>query len=390
MGAPAHLTRTIRAVRTRALDWRPPVGWRTVRTIDAHAAGEPLRVVLEGIDPIPGATIPEKRRHAQRHLDGLRRALIFEPRGHADMYAAIPTEPVTRDGDLGVLFLHNEGWSTMCGHGIIALVTVVLETGVLPPRDVLRIDAPAGRITARARRDGARVTSVAFENVPSFVLALDETVDVPGLGAIRYDLAFGGAFYAYVDVAQVGLEMTPRDYRGLIDAGWRIKKAVMASRRIPHPFEADLSFLYGTIFTGPPRDPGADTRNVCVFADGEVDRSPTGTGVSGRVALEHARGRLGAGARLVVESIIGTRFVGRVLRETTFGPHPAIVPEVEGSAWIAGGGGRCGAGLGAAGSRTRPRAPGPASKARAPRAASGSNGWSKSRPPLFCAPTEAS
>ena len=322
--------------RARGLAWEPPRGWRRVRVIESHAAGEPLRVVLDGIDAIPGDTIVAKRMFAREHLDGIRRGLMFEPRGHADMYGAIVTEPVRTDGDLGVLFMHNEGWSTMCGHGIIALTTVALETGMLPDRDVVRIDAPAGRITARPKRGGGRVASVAFENVPSFVIALDATVDVPGLGTIRYDLAFGGAFYAYVDVSQVGLEMTAKDYRGLIDAGWRIKRAVMASRPIPHPFEPELSFLYGTIFTGPALDAGGDSRNVCIFADGEVDRSPTGTGVSGRVALEHARGRLRAGQPFVVESIIGTRFVGRVVRETTFGPHPAVIPEVEGSACISG------------------------------------------------------
>ncbi len=320
----------------RGAAWRPPDGWRRVSVIDAHAAGEPLRVVTSGIDPIPGDTIVAKRAWARAHLDGLRRGLMFEPRGHADMYGAIATEPVTSDGDLGVLFMHNEGWSTMCGHGIIALVTVALETGMLSWRDVVRIDAPAGRITARPRREGRRVTSVAFENVPSFVLGLDETVDVPGLGRIRYDLAFGGAFYAYVDVAQVDLGLDAADYRGLIDAGWKIKRAVRGARAISHPFEPDLSFLYGTILGGPAKEPGANARNVCVFADGEVDRSPTGTGVSGRVAIEHARGALKIGEPLVVESILGTRFVGRVVRETTFGPHRAVIPEVTGSAWISG------------------------------------------------------
>jgi proline racemase len=270
------------------------------------------------------------------HADHLRRALMLEPRGHADMYGAIVTEPVTPDGDCGVLFMHNEGWSTMCGHGIIALTTVAIETGMLPWKDALLIDAPAGRITARPRRDGVHVASVAFENVPSFVLALDETVEVPGLGRIRYDLAFGGAFYAYVDAAQLDLDLSARDYRRIIDAGWRIKRAVMAARPVPHPFEPELSFLYGTIIGGPAKDAGGDARNVCVFADGEVDRSPTGTGVSGRVAIEHARGRLKPGDPFVVESIIGTRFTGRFLRETTFGPHAAVVPEVEGSAWISG------------------------------------------------------
>ena len=304
-------------------------------TIDAHAAGEPLRVILSA-EPIPGRTIVEKRRYARERLDRLRTSLLFEPRGHADMYGAIPTEPVTPDGDLGVLFLHNEGWSTMCGHGIIALTTVLIETGIQAWRDELRIDSPAGRIVARPKRAGDRVSSVAFENVPSFAYALDETVDVPGLGPVRYDLAFGGAFYVYVNAADVGLELTAERYRDLIEIGMRIKRAVMSSREARHPFEPELSFLYGTIFVGPALGDGANSRNVCVFAEGEVDRSPTGTGVSGRVAIEHARGRLRNGEPFVVESIIGTRFTGRALRDTTFGSHSAVVPEIEGSAWITG------------------------------------------------------
>ena len=308
-----------------------------IRTIDAHAAGEPLRVVLSGVDPIPGASIPEKRRYAQRHLEGLRRVLMFEPRGHADMYGAIPTEPVTPDGRLGVLFMHNEGWSTMCGHGIIALVTVALETGMLPHGEgEIRIDAPAGRVAARARTAGGRVLGVAFDNVPSFVVSLHSVVEVPGLGRVTYDLAFGGAFYAYVDAAPLGLDLSAAGYRDVIDAGMRIKRAVMASREIAHPTEPDLGFLYGTIFSGPPRESGGTLRNVCVFAEGEVDRSPTGTGVSGRVAIEHARGRLAPGAHIVVESVIGTRFSGRVKETTRFGPYDAVVPEIEGSAWITG------------------------------------------------------
>jgi trans-L-3-hydroxyproline dehydratase len=308
-----------------------------VLTVEAHAAGEPLRVITDGLDPIPGATMLEKRRFARERLDGVRRGVMFEPRGHADMYGAIPTDPVTPDGDAGVLFMHNEGWSTMCGHGVIALVTVALEVGLLEAREVVRLDTPAGRITARPRRDGARVRSVAFENVPSFVVSLDDRVTVPGLGEVRYDLAFGGAFYAFVDAASVGLEMTPERFRDLIAAGSAIKRAVKAAREVRHPREPDLSFLYGTIFTGPPAlGSGADSRNVCVFAEGEVDRSPTGTGVSARVAIERARGRLAPGAAFVVESIIGTRFVGRIAREVRWEGYDAVVPEVEGSAWITG------------------------------------------------------
>jgi proline racemase len=315
--------------------WQPHPAWRRVLTVESHAAGEPLRVITSGLDPIPGATILEKRRFAQERLDGIRRSLMFEPRGHADMYGAIPTEPVTPDGDTGVLFMHNEGWSTMCGHGVIALVTVALEVGLLGMRDAVRLDTPAGRVTARPRREGARVRSVAFENVPSYVVSLDDRVQVPGIGEVRYDLAFGGAFYAFVDAASVGLEMTPARFRDLIAAGSAIKRAVMSARELRHPLEPDLSFLYGTIFTGPPLA-GADSRNVCVFAEGEVDRSPTGTGVSARVAIERARGRLAPGEEFVVESIIGTRFIGRIARELRWEGYDAVIPEIEGSAWITG------------------------------------------------------
>ncbi|HKZ82671.1 MAG TPA: proline racemase family protein [Anaerolineae bacterium] len=318
--------------------WTPPPDWTRITTIDCHAAGEPLRVITGGFPPIPGDTILAKRRYAREHLDHLRRALIFEPRGHADMYGCIFTEPATPDGDLGVLFLHNEGYSTMCGHGIIGLVTVALETGMLAPRvaEAVRIDTPAGRVTARARFDGKRVRSVAFENVPSFAYALDQTVNAPGLGRVKVDVGFGGAFYAYCKAADLGVRVIPEDFRRLIDAGVAVKHAVMASLPIVHPFEPDMGFLYGTIIDGPPHAPDAHSRNVCIFADGEVDRSPTGTGVSGRIALEHAKGRLSIGEPFVVESLIGTRFAGRIVRTTTFGEHEAVIPEVEGSAWITG------------------------------------------------------
>jgi trans-L-3-hydroxyproline dehydratase len=319
--------------------WNPPADWTRVTTIDAHAAGEPLRVVTGGFPPIPGETILAKRRHVREHLDHLRRALMWEPRGHADMYGCLLTEPVTPGADLGVLFMHNEGYSTMCGHGIIGLATVVLEAGMLPvtgEETVIRMDTPAGLVTARARLQGSRVRSVAFENVPSFAYALDQTVEIPGIGAVRYDVAFGGAYYAYCEAAPLGLKLHPEEFRRLIERGMAIKRAVMAALPIRHPVEEDLGFLYGTIFCGPPETPGADSRNVCIFAEGEVDRSPTGTGVSGRVALEHARGRLALNQPFTVESLIGTRFIGRVARTTRFGGFEAVVPEIEGSATITG------------------------------------------------------
>ena len=321
------------------MTWNPPEDWMRITTIDAHAEGEPLRIITSGLPPILGDTILERRRYLRENLDHLRTALMWEPRGHADMYGAIMTDPVTPKADAGVLFLHNEGYSTMCGHGIIGLVTVVLETGLLPtagPVTTVKLDTPAGLVTAHAKLEGSRVRSVAFENVPYFVYALDQTVDVPGIGPVRFDLAFGGAFYAYCQAADLGLGLGPPDFRRLIELGTAIKRAVMDSLSIDHPFEEDLSFLYGTIFVGLPQAGGADSRNDCIFAEGEVDRCPTGTGVSGRLALNYARGQLGEDQPFVVESIIGTRFTGRILGTTTFGEYKAIIPEFEGSAHIVG------------------------------------------------------
>lgn len=326
-------------MNTELADWTPPREWHRITTIDAHTGGEPFRVIVTGFPLLVGDTILARRRDAKERFDHLRRALMWEPRGHADMYGCILMPPVTKEADVSVLFTHNEGYSTMCGHGVIGLTVVLLETGMLPqesPETVVKIDTPAGFVTAHARVSGGRVKSVYFHNVPSFVLALDEEVEVPGLGQVRYDLAFGGAFYAYVEAAQVGLSCAPEDFRRLIEVGMAIKRAVMESRPISHPYEPDLSFLYGTIFVGPAQSQGAHSRNVCVFADGEVDRSPTGTGVSGRLAIHHARGQISPGEHVVVESIIGSRFSGRVVRTTSFGPHSAIIPEVEGTAHITG------------------------------------------------------
>lgn len=317
----------------------PPADWQRITTLDSHTEGEPFRVITGGLGEIPGRTILERRRWAREHLDSLRTALMWEPRGHADMYGGIVMPPVSPGADLGVLFVHNEGFSTMCGHGVIALTTVVLEAGLMPktaPVTTLKIDTPAGLITSHARIEDGRVKSVAFHNVPSFVLAQDQTVEVPGLGEVRYHVAFGGAFYAYVDAAPLGLGLGAESLTPLIDCGRKIKQAVMAKGGITHPVEDDLSFLYGVIFVGAPRRADSHSRNVCIFADGEVDRSPTGTGVSGRLALHHARGELEPGEKIVIESVLGSRFTARVVEETTFGPYSAIIPEVSGRAHLTG------------------------------------------------------
>jgi len=255
------------------------------------------------------------------------------------MYGCVVTPAVTPDADFGVLFLHNEGYSTMCGHGIIAIATLAIETGMVvtrEPETTIRIDTPAGPVTAFVDIESGKVRGVRFHNVASFAAALDQEIEVPGLGLVRYDLAFGGAFYAYVAAEALGLRCVPDDFRRIIDTGMAIKRAVASSRAIAHPFESDLGFLYGTIFVAPAQDAGAHSRNVCVFAEGEVDRSPTGTGVSGRLAIHHARGDIREDEVIEIESIIGTRFTGRVVRTATFGPHPAVITEVGGRAYVTG------------------------------------------------------
>jgi trans-L-3-hydroxyproline dehydratase len=310
----------------------------SVKTIDAHAAGEPLRLIVDGFPAPRGKTMLEKREWVRRHADHLRRALMLEPRGHADMYGALLTEPVTPGADAGVLFMHNEGYSTMCGHGIVAVTTVALERRLIMPAGdgtAIAYDSPAGTIRARARLRDRRVESVAFLNVPSFVLHGGLTVKIASR-TLRADVAFGGAFYAIVDSETVGLPIDVAHLPELRRVGMDIKHAIEAAQTIVHPLEPGLSGIYGTIFTGPPTDDSADLRNVTIFADAEVDRSPCGTGTAAVMAVIDAMGLLGEHKPFVHESLIGTRFLGRVASRTRVGDHAAIIPEIEGSAWITG------------------------------------------------------
>ncbi len=311
----------------------------TYTTVDAHTGGEPLRIVTAGIPRIPGATILEKRRWVRENLDHVRRALMLEPRGHADMYGCYVTEPTTPGADLGVIFMHNEGYSDMCGHGIIALATVVVAQGLVArsaPETRVGIDSPAGFIEAFVQWDGERVGAVRFLNVPSFLYLKDLTVSTPSFGELTVDVAFGGAFYAYLDAAQAGLSVVPAQANRLTELGDEVKHAVMASVSIEHPLVPELNTLYGTIIAGPPRDEANHQANICVFAEREVDRSPTGTGTSGRVAQLVARGRLAMGEELRNESIVGSVFTGRAVSATRVGELSAVVPEVSGSAHIVG------------------------------------------------------
>jgi trans-L-3-hydroxyproline dehydratase len=314
-------------------NWQPPEHWMRITTIDMHTGGEPLRIIIDGLPPLPGHTVLEKRRYFREHYDHIRKGLMWEPRGHADMYGAVITPSAVADFD--VFFLHNEGYSTMCGHAIIALTKFVIDSGLVSKTSVT-FTVPAGRIDATASVEDGKVRDAAFTNVPSFVYLRQQEVAVPNIGSVTFDVAYGGAFYAFVEASDIGLTLKAKHFDRIIDYGRRIKHAVMDQFPIQHPFEEDLSFLYGTIFTGPAVQPGHHSRNVCIFAEGELDRSSTGSGVSARAALHHARGELQMNEKIIIESIVGSTMTVEIVELTKFGSYDSVIPKVSGTASFTG------------------------------------------------------
>ncbi len=300
-----------------------------IRTVDYHTAGEPFRIVTAGVDGLRGATILDKRRDAFERLDHVRRFLVHEPRGHADMYGCHVVEPNDDGADLGVVFFHNAGYSTACGHGTIALVTWALDSGVIERREGANhvvVDVPSGRLDTWARVENDRVVSVRFRNVPSFVWA--EGVEIRSR---TVDVAFGGAFYASLEE-----RVEPGELPRLIELGREIKRELEAWQDVIHPLEPELRDVYGVVFWQEEGEEPLTQRNVTVFADGEVDRSPCGSGTSARLALLERSGRLPRGAELRHLSVVGTEFRGRVVGDAEVAGIPAVVTEVEGSAFRTG------------------------------------------------------
>lgn len=312
---------------------------RLITTVELHTGGEPFRIVTGGIPRIPGKTILERRRWLGEHGDQYRKALMFEPRGHSDMYGGFLTEPVSEDADFGIIFMQNLDYSPHCGHGVIALATAAVELGWIErtiPETRVGIDAPCGFIEAFVQWDGTHAGEVRFVNVASFMWKRDVTVQTPSFGAVTGDIAYGGAFYFYVDGTLHGLTIRESDAERLKNFGMEVKAAANAEYPLVHPELPEIVGIYGTIISGLPRNDGSSQANCCVFADAEVDRSPTGSGTAGRVAQLYARGELAKGEELVNESIIGSIFRGKVLKEARVGSFDAVVPEVKGSAFIYG------------------------------------------------------
>jgi proline racemase len=311
---------------------------RYFSAVDSHTEGMPTRVITGGVPALPGSTMLERKLRFEAERDDLRLLLMQEPRGHGAMSGAILQPPTRPDADWGVLYIEVSGCLPMCGHGTIGVATVLIETGmveVTEPETTIRLDTPAGLVEARVQVAEGRATAVTLRNVPAFLHERDAAVDVPGLGRVAYDMAFGGNFYALVDAASVDLAPEPPQARALIDAGLAIMAAINAAGPPVHPEDNRIRGCRHVVLHAPGTN-GADARAATSIHPGWLDRSPCGTGTSARMAQLHARGALAAGTDFVNESVLGTRFTGRIVEETTVAGRPAVIPEITGRAWITG------------------------------------------------------
>ncbi|CAN7683555.1 proline racemase family protein [Bosea sp. LjRoot90] len=306
--------------------------------IDYHTCGEPVRIVTGGYPSLEGATILDKRRQAREQHDNLRRAMMLEPRGHDGMYGVIPVTASHPEAAFGVLFTHNEGYSTMCGHATIALGRYAIEHGLVKatePVTRFAIEAPCGLLRLACEIEDGKVGAVSFESVPAFALARDLVVPVPGYGDVTTDIAYGGAYYCILPASRFGLDLMQTPVEEIVAAAGALTDQVRATIAITHPTEPDLGFLYGTIVTDE-AGPAEDSFNLCVFAERQIDRSPTGSGVTARMALDHAKGLIPAGQSRRIRSITGGTFTGRVVGPVDFPAAGAVTVKVGGRGHLAG------------------------------------------------------
>jgi len=313
---------------------------KLITTVDSHTEGMPTRVVTSGFGPVPGRTMFEKKRYVEENLDYLRTLLMFEPRGHSSMSGSILLPPTDPEADLGVVFIEVSGCLPMCGHGTIGTCTVAIETGLVKavePLTYLTLDTPAGRVQAEATVQNGRVKKVKIRNVPSFLYRKDVEVEVPGLGWLTLDIAYGGNFYGILPAQAVGLTLEKGQGQKLIEAGMQIMAAVGQQIPLQHPLNSGITELKHTLFTGPAQVSGAQAKSAVVIYPGTLDRSPCGTGTSARMAQLFGRDQLGLNQDFVHESFIGTLFTGQLVETVQITPEiKAVVPTIEGRAWITG------------------------------------------------------
>jgi len=312
---------------------------RIITAVDSHTEGNAERVVIGGIPPIPGRTMLEKMKYVHDNWDHLRRFLLHEPRGHSAMYASFITEPTVKGADLGVIYMEPGGYATMCGHGTIAICTVLLETGIIKvqePVTEIVLDTPAGIVRAKVAVEDGSAKAVTIQNVPSFLYKADVEVEVPTLGRVELDIAYGGNFFAILPAERVRLEIKPERLDEIVPCGMKIWNAVNEQVEVQHPEKPEIDFVSYVLFSAEATHPKATMKNTTVVPPGQVDRSPCGTGTSAKMAILHAKGELSLNEEFVHESIIGSLFYGKLIEETTVGPYPAVVPTITGSAYITG------------------------------------------------------
>ncbi len=312
---------------------------RLISAIDSHTEGEPTRVVIGGVPVIPGTTIQAKWEWAKTHLDGLRKLLMFEPRGSAFMSGSIVTAPCTPGADVGVIYIEVSGFLPMCGHGTIGTCTVLVEAGLVPvtePVTAIVLDTPAGLVRAKVEVADGIAKSVTIQNVPAFLYKADQKVVVPELGEVVLDIAYGGNFYAIVQAEQVGLELVPGRAKEIVRKGSLIREAILGQVPVQHPTLPAINRCTHVRFVSPSSDPGVTTRNAVLYSAEAIDRSPCGTGTSAEMAARFSKGLQRIGEEMVSESIIGSRFYGSLVEQTQVGPFPAVIPTIRGSAYISG------------------------------------------------------
>jgi proline racemase/trans-L-3-hydroxyproline dehydratase len=310
-----------------------------ISAIDAHTAGEPTRIVLTGLPPILGDTMSERKRYMKEHLDQFRTLLMQEPRGHKDMFGIVLTPPVSQQAQYGVLFLDNAGYIDMCGHSIMSAITALIEIGMVPPIEpetIVVLDTPAGLVEALAKIEANRVIEVSLANVPSFLYAKDVAIDLPEIGAINVDVAFGGNFFALVQAKDLGISVHPRNSTRLIELGMAIKKEINAKLTVRHPTADHITRVELTKIYDKSEPSQPFSKSVVIFGDGQLDRCPCGTGTSAAMAMLYAKGELPLGAEYINEGIIGTRFTGKLQREVRVGDLVAVEPVVTGTAYVTG------------------------------------------------------
>jgi proline racemase len=312
---------------------------RSIIAVDSHTMGEPTRVVIGGIPQIPGNSMPEKKEYLEKHMDHIRRALMLEPRGHDDMFGSIITAPTRPEAHLGIIFMDSGGYLNMCGHGTIGAATVAVEMGMVEvrePETEVVLETPAGLVKARVKVEKGRARGVTFQNVPAFLFKKDVEVEVPPYGTVKIDIAFGGSFFAIVKAKDLEIEVKKENIYKLIEIGLKVREEANKKVRVYHPEKPHIKTVDLTEISDYPTHPGAHAKNVVIFGEKSVDRSPCGTGTCAKMADLYFRGELGLNQDFIHESILGTLFTGRLVGETKVGEFEAVIPEITGRAFITG------------------------------------------------------